>query len=140
MTVTLPAVRRDEYSAPFFDAATRGELVAPQCVNGHYSAPTQGRNDPVARCHECGSDELHWSAVTGNASLVSWTVLHGREADSPTKTVGIVELDEGPWLRALITADPDVGLRAGLPMGLDFVKTGDGDGEVIPAFYPRGER
>lgn len=129
--MTLPTVVRDEYSTPFFDGAKRGELVMPQCVNGHFMAATQGYGGPVVRCHECLSNDISWNAVSGNGSLVSWTVVHFRDQDP--RTAGIVELDEGPWLKALILGSD---LHAGASMTVEFVESGDGEGELIPAFRP----
>jgi uncharacterized OB-fold protein len=139
--VTLPTVQRDDYSAPFFDAAKRGELVMPRCENGHFSAPTQGYSGPVARCHYCLSSSFEWQPVSGRASLVSWTVLHFRNQEPATRIAGIVELEEGPWIKALIDVDDDSVLHAGGPLRLNFAETGaDGDGERIPAFTPATDR
>jgi uncharacterized OB-fold protein len=132
----LPNVARDEYSADFFDAAKRGELLVRQCENGHYMAPTQGYNQPAVRCHECRSDAIHWSPVSGQGTLVTWTVIHLKRAEPATQTAGIVELEEGPWIKCLIDAGSDVELHAGIAMSVDFVTTGDGGGELIPAFRP----
>jgi uncharacterized OB-fold protein len=134
--MTLPTVLRDDYSAPFFDGTKRGELMMPRCENGHFMAPTQGYGGPVVRCHFCLSANIDWAAVSGHGSLVSWTVLHLRNQDPPTRIAGIVELDEGPWLKALIDVADDAGLHAGTPMAVDFVDTGEGEGEHVPAFRP----
>jgi uncharacterized protein len=135
--VTLRAVVRDSYSAPFFDAARRGELVMPRCANAHFMAATQGRNGPAVRCHQCLSADIDWAPVSGRGVLISWTVLHLRGEDPPTRIAGIVELDEGPWLKTLIDAADDSDLQAGRPMSLGFVATGEnGEGEPVPAYRP----
>jgi len=134
--VGIPKVDRDEYSADFFDAAKRGELLVRQCENGHYMAPTQGYNQPSIRCHDCRSGVIHWTPACGLGTLVSWTVIHFRGAEPATRTAGIIELDEGPWIKALIDVGSDIELKAGTVMTVDFVETGDGDGELIPAFRP----
>jgi uncharacterized OB-fold protein len=138
----LPTVARDEYSAEFFDAAKRGELLVRRCENGHYMAPTQGYNQPAVRCHECHSCAVRWAPVSGQGTLVTWTVIHSRGSVPATQIAGIIELEEGPWIKAFIDAGNDLELHAGTVMSLDFVKTGDGDGdgdgdgEMIPAFRP----
>jgi uncharacterized OB-fold protein len=134
--MNLPAVERDDYSAPFFDAAKRGELAMPRCANGHFMPATQGYGGPVVRCRTCLDDRFEWATVSGGARLVSWTVLHLRDQNPPTRVAGVVELDEGPWLNALITVADHTVLRAGMPMTVGFVDTGDGAGERIPAFTP----
>ena len=134
--MTLTAVMRDEYSAPFFDGTKQGELLMPRCENGHFMAPTQGYNGPAVRCHVCLSASIGWAPVTGQASLVSWTVLHMRNQEPATRIAGIVELEEGPWLKALIDVADDAQLHAGMLMTVNFIETGDGEGERIPAFRP----
>jgi uncharacterized OB-fold protein len=136
MEMGIPKVTRDEYSAEFFDAAKRGELLVRQCENGHYMAPTQGYSQPSVRCHECLSGAIHWAPVSGKGTLVSWTVIHSRGAEPATQTAGIVELEEGPWIKALIDVAGDVELHAGTALSVDFVETGDGEGELVPAFRP----
>jgi uncharacterized OB-fold protein len=132
----LPNVARDEYSAEFFDAATRGELLVRQCENGHFMAPTQGYNQPTVRCHDCRSGAIHWTPVSGQGTLIAWTVIHFGGSEPATRIAGIIELEEGPWIRALIDVGGDTELQAGATMSVDFVKTGDGEGELIPAFRP----
>jgi uncharacterized OB-fold protein len=131
----LPHVARDDHSAPFFDGARRGELLVLRCENGHHLAPTQGYNQPAVRCHECRSDILDWAPVSGRGALVTWTVIHLKGAEPATQIAGVVELDEGPWLKALIDVPTDEPLRAGTEMTVGFVETDDG-GELIPAFRP----
>jgi uncharacterized OB-fold protein len=133
----LPNVARDQYSADFFDAANEGELLVRQCENGHFMAPTQGYNQPSVRCQECHSRAIHWAPASGHGTLVTWTVIHSRESALATQIAGIIELEEGPWIKALIDVDSDAELHSGVAMSVDFVRTGDGDGELIPAFRPR---
>lgn len=124
-----PAVR-DERSAEFFDALCDGSLLIRQCApHGHLSAPE------VLFCASCGSDALKWTAAAGGGVVVAWTAIHSRPdpADVPRPPVlaGIVELDEGPWLRArLIGADPRQ-LRPGARVTLEIVP---GEGEPVYAF------
>lgn len=136
--MSLPAIAKDEYSTPFFENARRGQLVMPRCENGHFQPTTQGFGGPVARCHECRSALLEWHPVSGDATLVSWTVLHLRNQEPPTRIVGIVELSEGPWLKGCIDCIDDRALSVGLPIRVEFIPTGEvgEDGEPIPAFVP----
>jgi uncharacterized protein len=138
----LQKVGRDEYSAEFFDAAKRGQLLVRQCENGHYMAPTQGYNQPAVRCPECHSCAIRWAPASGQGTLVTWTVIHSRGSVPTTQIAGIIELEEGPWIKALIEVGSDLELHAGTAMSLHFVKTGEcegeseSDGEMIPAFTP----
>ncbi len=131
--IVIDPVVRDAYSAPFFDGTALGELRVPRCANGHFMAPVQGYNQPVACCPQCHSFDVQWTPVAGTGVIVAWTVLHSRGGEP--RTAGIVELDEGPWLKALI--DPDGHeLRAGLAVRARFVKSSGDDGEYVPAFRP----
>jgi uncharacterized protein len=136
--VTLPKVTRDEYSAPFFDGAREGTLLVRRCENGHYMAPTQGYNGPAIRCYVCQSDAIDWAPVAGTGELVSWTVVHLRGDEPSTRIAGIVELDEGPWVKGLIDVPNDDELSAGTRVRVHFVDSADGAGEPIPAFRPLG--
>ena len=123
--MTIPEVARDDESAPFFDGAARGELMVKRCeACGHHVRPA------ALACTACHSDSLQWVAAAGSGSVVSWAVVHGRDA----QTVGaVVELDEGPWFDArLVDADP-AALSVGTRVTVRFVEAG---GERVPVFVP----
>lgn len=135
----LPPATRDPQSAPFFDALGAGTLLLRRCVpHGHLSAPE------VLFCTECGSPSLEWAPARGVGHVVSWTAIHTRPDDSGTTRIaviaGIVELDEGPWLRArILAADPAPEMstvRSGARVDLEIVET---EGEPIYAFRLAGE-
>ena len=120
---------RDARSAPFFDALAEGTLLLRRCVShGHLSAPE------VLFCAFCGSPELEWVPARGGGHIVTWTAIHTRPdetgATSVGVTIGIVELDEGPWLRARLLA-PEV--HSGQRVAFEVVQT---EGEPIYAFRP----
>ncbi|WP_433190083.1 Zn-ribbon domain-containing OB-fold protein [Actinoallomurus sp. CA-150999] len=131
MTNGIPAVR-DERSAAFFDVLKEGTLLLRRCrPHGHLSAPE------VLFCATCADPDLGWSAARGTGRVVSWTAIHSRPDPSGATTVntivGVVELDEGPWLLARLLA-PDI--RTGMTVRLEVVETG---GEPIYAFRPAGD-
>jgi uncharacterized OB-fold protein len=130
---TLRKIERDDASAAFFDAAAAGTLAVRQCANGHFLPPTQGFSGPAIRCQVCQSPDITWHPASGSATLVSWVIPYARTGE-PTGVAGIVELEEGPWMNALIDVEPDADLHAGQSLTVCFVPT-DG-GETIPAFRP----
>jgi uncharacterized OB-fold protein len=84
------------------------------------------------RCPACTSDRLEWAAASGEASLVTWTVVHSREGAAPP--VGVVELAEGPWMTVRLDADP-ASLSAGMALTAGFDRPGGG--EPVPIFRPK---
>lgn len=121
-------VERDEVSAPFFDAAANGVLLIRRCPSCHHSYAPQ-----VRWCPACDSAVLEWTPATGTGRLVSWGIVHARaDGAAPAVVLGLVELDEGPWLHSrLRVADPEH-LRSGTPMQVGFHHPEDG--EPIPVF------
>jgi uncharacterized protein len=104
-----PAMRRDANSAAFFDAAAGNELLIRRCDRcGQALAPE------ATACTTCAGTGLSWVPACGAATLVTWTVVHHAPHTGYTGplpyTVGIVELDEGPWLYAPITGPPCAGM------------------------------
>lgn len=133
------AVERDEASAPFFDAARQGTLLIRRCPScERWYAPHLGW------CTSCAGSRLEWQPAAGTAQLVSWGVAHARRPDGgaatvPVRVLGLVELDEGPWLHTVLrVADPGK-LRRGTPLHVEFAHPEDG--EPVPVFVPiEGER
>jgi len=133
--IGVEPVFRDDDSAEFFDAAALGKLLTKQCDHDHFVPPTNSYGMPTSHCPTCHSANLSWQVVSGEATLVTWTVVHGR--DDRRQIAGIVELVEGPWMTAMIDVPTDEGLVVGQPLSVDFLPT-DG-GEVIPVFRPSSE-
>jgi uncharacterized protein len=140
MSAELPLVVRDEASAAFFDAAARGELLVKRGPSGAVLAP-EARTDPVS-----GSSDLQPFVASGEATLVSWAVVHRAPlpalADSVPYVSAIVELTEGPWLLVRLLVDDPARLRIGDPVRVRYERSGQGDsegepeGEVLPVFEP----
>jgi uncharacterized OB-fold protein len=128
------AVQRDDRSAPFFDAAANGQLLIKRCKGcGHFL--------PLARirCSVCQRAALEWVPASGAANLVSWVVVHGRpaspDAEPERSWVGLVELEEGPWMHAALVDVDEAELAAGVGLSVDFV-TPPGS-EPLPVFRVR---
>lgn len=121
------AVRRDEATAEFFDGTARGEfLLVKDTQTGEVLAPQ----------FDSAVDPERYVRVpaAGTGTVVSWVVVHERAADGSVsrRTVGIIELDEGPWWWTSVTgADPGEDLF-GRRVRVAFEQAGDG--ETIPYF------
>jgi hypothetical protein len=131
--MTAPATR-DERSGPFFDALADATLLLRRCrPHRHLSAPE------VLFCAECGSDDLEWTPTKGDGHIVTWTAIHtGPDQTGRTSiaaVVGIVELDEGPWLRARLLVTDTAAVRSGATVALEVIET---ESEPIYAFRPTG--
>lgn len=133
MTIHLPAVERDEASAAFFDAAARGELLVKRSRNSGRVLAPEARTDPTT-----GSQDLVPHAAVGTGTLVSWVVVHRAPLPALAASIpyvsAVVELAEGPWLLVRLIVDNPARLRAGVPVRVCFLRSGDGDGEVVPVF------
>ena len=123
-------VRRDDDSAAFFDGTARGELLLRRCPDGHWSEPQ------AEQCTTCGRTDLERVPAAGGATVVSWSVTHGRpRGDEPgRRTVLVVaELDEGPWWWSqVVDAEPEA-VGAGTRLRLD-VQRPDDEHEAVPVF------
>ncbi|WP_307873755.1 MULTISPECIES: OB-fold domain-containing protein [unclassified Frankia] len=133
----FPAVRRDDASASFFDAAACGQLLVRRCpASGDVLAPE------ARTCPSCGSAGLDDVVASGRGTLVSWAVVHQAPVPSLAAAVPyvsvVVELAEGPWLLARLVESDASGLRAGTEVEVRFVRSGEPlavpAGEVLPAF------
>jgi uncharacterized OB-fold protein len=122
------AAQRDDASSAFFDGTATGELRLRRCDHCGQLRPPDARG-----CPQCHAEACTWVAVTGRGRLISWAVLHDRESPS-TRPVGIVELDEGPWITTPLVDLGDTPLDVGLNLEVTFVRPGGG--EAIPAFRP----
>ncbi|MEV5829949.1 OB-fold domain-containing protein [Spirillospora sp. NPDC052242] len=129
----IGVLRRDGRTDPFFDGAAAGRLVIKHCAACDRWLPPDAGD-----CPGCGTDELNWAEASGDASLVTWTVTHGRPAADgsvpPPAFLALVELAEGPWLHARLDGVDRAELRAGLPLRAEF--TAPGEGESYMLFRP----
>lgn len=133
--VPLPAL---EPETEFFWRACRAERLEFQRCDacGWYQHP------PRPRCHRCLGAAFTATAVSGRATLISWTVNHQRWM--PTMEVpyalGLVELEEQPGLR-LTTRIVDCAIDAlaiGMPLSVRFQPVSDDI--ALPYFAPDPSR
>jgi uncharacterized OB-fold protein len=130
--MTVGPVDRDDATSPFFDATATGTLLMRRCPDGHVSEA------PVEGCTSCGRTDLEWAPASGGATVVSWSVVHGRPLDTgvpgPVTVLVLAELAEGPWWWSQIIDVPDPArLTIGLPLNVIFVRHDD-QSEAVPVF------
>ncbi|MGQ4601260.1 zinc ribbon domain-containing protein [Nocardia sp. R6R-6] len=119
--MTAFAARRDDDSATWFDGLVEGRLLIRRCACcGHYSRPDS------KTCPECLGAELAWVPAVGTGVVVCVIVDH---AAGQRSVLGLVELDEGPWLHVRLAAPGSVAAGA---RGRFTVHPGEG--EPIPVF------
>ncbi len=132
--VEKPLPRPSEDSAPFWEAAFRGELRMQQCADcGHLRFP------PAVLCARCLSERSEWVRVSGRGTVYSWIVVHQSQhpafnADVPYN-VAIIELEEGPRLHTNIIECPNDQIHIGMPVEVAFVRVSDDT--ALVKFRPR---
>ena len=129
--MTVGPVTRDAATAEFFDGTAAGQFLLRHCTDcGALSTPQ------AAQCERCCSTALDWRPASGDATLVSWTVAHGRPDASGTASrtiLGIAELAEGPWWWSQIADADPAQLRVGTPLRIVFQRH-DAQHEAVPVF------
>lgn len=141
MTTTGPVLGvlvRDDETAPFLDAAAAGTLVVQQCGRCGGRQFPQPSTPGTDRCHHCAGDALSWVPVAGTGQLVTWTLQQGRPAPDdgtvPVLVLGVVELDEGPWVHTQLRVEDPAALEAGMRLAVQFERPEGG--EPLPVFGP----
>ena len=122
----------DESSRPFFEGAARGELclqVCDQCEN--WMMPVK------KRCTGCGGSELSWRTASGRGILYGHAQLHRvyharHKAKLPM--VVWIDLEEGVRIYSNLVAGPDVDVKTGMAVQVEFEHFPDGG--IIPVFRP----
>jgi uncharacterized protein len=122
----------DQWTAPFWEAAAEGRLVAARCpACGHVRMP------PTPFCPECLSQGIDWIALPGTGSIYSYTIveratLPGTEAHIPY-VPAVVALDGAEGIRLItnIVESPIDAIRVGAPVTVIYDRAGDA---VVPRF------
>jgi len=69
--IEKPLPRPSEDSAPFWEAAFKGELRMQKCGGcGHVRFP------PSLLCPRCLSEDAQWVQMSGRGKVYSWVVVH----------------------------------------------------------------
>ena len=136
MEIRLPLPALEPESERFWRACRAGRLEITRCrACGWYIHPPR----PV--CPRCQAREVSWEAVSGRATVVSYTVNHQRwmPGMEVPYTIGLVELVEQADLRLttnLVGCAPDA-VAIGMPVRVTFRDVSD---EIaLPLFEPDAE-
>jgi uncharacterized protein len=127
----LPEI--DDFTRPFWDAATDGRLLIRRC-----RACARAHHYPREFCPYCWSEDVDWERASGRATLYTWSVVHRNDlppfgARVPY-TAGVVDLVEGPRMMTEIVQCPEGGLSIGMALEVTF-RQEDGE-QAVPVFRP----
>jgi uncharacterized OB-fold protein len=131
--IEKPLPRPTEDTAPYWEAAHKGELRMQKCLDcGHVRFP------PSLLCARCLSERCEWVKLSGRGKVYSWIVIHQSQhpafnADTPYN-VAIIELDEGPRLHTNLVGCANEDIRIGMPVEVVFAKVSDDTS--LPKFQP----
>jgi uncharacterized OB-fold protein len=132
--IEKPLPRPSEDTAPYWEAAHKGELRMQKCGDcGHVRFP------PSLLCARCLSESAEWTKLSGRGKVYSWIVIHQSQhpafnADTPYN-VAIVELEEGPRLHTNIVGCANEDIHIGMPVEVVFDRVSDDT--AMPKFKPR---
>ena len=124
ITADVPVPQPTPDTAPFYEAARRGELRLQRCTDcgtwRHYPRPT---------CPVCLSRQLTWERASGRGTVYTWTIVRGPTlpaftAKLPYNVVDVL-LDEGVHFVSEVLDCPPEAIRAGMPVIATFVPLTD---------------
>jgi uncharacterized OB-fold protein len=135
MPEDLSVLQPDSWTSPFWDAATRHELVAPQCANcGEFRLP------PTPFCWNCSHQDVKWITLSGEGVVHTFTI--ARQAFLPSLAdvvpyvIAVIALPESDDLRLIsnvVAISPE-----DVTIGMSVVVDWDDVNETttIPRFRP----
>jgi uncharacterized OB-fold protein len=117
-TPPLPQPTRD--TAPFYEAARRGELRLQRCT-----ACGTFRHYPRPSCPRCLACAHEWAPASGCGTVYTWTIARGPtlpafEAKLPYNVVDVL-LDEGVHFVSEVLDCPPEAIHAGMRVEATFV-------------------
>jgi uncharacterized OB-fold protein len=131
VSAARPVPQPTELSAPYWDAARRGELLYVRCGTcGTVFFP------PLEACINCQSQDLTWERSVGRGTVYTYTVLHGApSAGFPVPSVlAIIDVDEGYPMMSSVVGCPTDAVHIGMPVEVCFEPLTD---EIdLPVFRP----
>jgi len=133
MIATRPLPEITPLTEPFWSAAKARRLVIQRC-----NACERYRFPPEPSCVYCGAPEAAWTAVSGRATLWSWTVGHPPLlpyfAERAPWPVAVVELEEGPRMVTNVIDVPVEQYEVGMALVADYE---DVDDEITLVVFRR---
>jgi uncharacterized protein len=128
-SMTIRPVARDAATAQFLDGTAAGQFLLRHCpACGASSAPQ------AAQCEQCSATALGWRPATGDATLVSWTVTHGKPGSGVEPVIlCIAQLAEGPWWWSRVEDAQPHQMRVGAPLRIEFRRHSP-ESDAIPVF------
>lgn len=120
-------------SAPYFEAAARGELLFQRCASGHAFLY------PRMLCPVCHERRLDWERAGGGGEVVTFAVVHRPPWDELPRplpyVIVLVRLDEGPQLLSTLEGVDHQRVRIGMRVTAAFETVGERLGLVrfVPA-------
>jgi uncharacterized OB-fold protein len=121
MTYRKPLPQVEPANAPFWEGLAQGEFRVPRCTNcGHYNWV------PFPACRSCLNEEQEWTAVSGDATVWSFSVVHrgpGAFNEEVPYAVVLAKLAEEPRSCIVIgntTGIDPADLYVGMPLRIVF--------------------
>lgn len=133
--VAKPGPVRTPTDEPFWDAASRGELLVQRCGRcGHV------QHYPRTLCARCWSHGPQWTEASGFGRVWTFTIVHrpGHPAwrDEVPYPIALVELAEGPRLMTRLVGVAVSRVRVGMPVHAVFEEVA---GTTLVHFAPDAE-
>ena len=129
---SMPPPMADATTLPWWNAAAEHRLVVQRCASCEHT-----RLPPAPVCPECLGKQLAPHAVSGRATVLTYTLNHQPWVPAPDHpyAIAIVEVDEQPGLRLMtnIVNCPVEDVRIGMPVQVVFEAHDD---VHIPLFEP----
>jgi uncharacterized OB-fold protein len=128
--------RLGDHNRDFWTGGKDRELRLWRCQDcGYYIHP------PLPMCPQCHSKRLATEAVSGRATLATYTINHQPFMPGPELpyVIAIIEIEEQPALRLMtnLVNCPHEQIRIGMPLRVTFEHHEDPDGDVyFPLFEP----
>ncbi|RIK98150.1 MAG: hypothetical protein DCC71_21210 [Proteobacteria bacterium] len=121
----------DADTAPYWEAAARGELALQRC-----DGCDAWRFPPRPGCPRCGSLASRWERASGRGTVWSFVVVHGPVlpafAERVPFAVVLVELDEDPRLRVVGNLPGVAPARVRIGMRVEACFETVADGVALP--------
>jgi hypothetical protein len=138
MATARPVRAMDPYAEQFWAFTRERELRLQQCV-----ACGKFRWPPGPTCDRCLSDDFAWSALSGVATVLSWTTFRRGYFPEypPPHTVVALELAEGPLFISYPVGLEPSELQEGMTLEVRWRDATDRFGEYnLPVFGPPAAR